>query len=108
MAPLETQVREHHLQLRRRLESIRRIHQASDELEDRIAELEQAKETLDAQLRGSSAELRRSTRSSRRADVLPPAANSHGRVPDVAEPTTATESASRHPPDGNGRIFRKR
>ena len=27
MAPLETQVREHHLQLRRRLESIRRIHQ---------------------------------------------------------------------------------
>jgi Dynamin family len=42
MAPLETQVREHHLQLRRRLESIKRIHRASDELEDRIAELEQA------------------------------------------------------------------
>src|SRR4030095_14111537 len=57
MAPLETQVREHHLQLRRRLESIRRIHQASDELEDRIAELEQAKETLDSQLVGLADEL---------------------------------------------------
>ena len=42
MAPLETQVREHHLQLRRRLESVKRIHRASDELEDRIAELEHA------------------------------------------------------------------
>src|SRR6185312_2944772 len=31
MAPLETQVREHHLQLRRRLESVKRIHRASDE-----------------------------------------------------------------------------
>ncbi len=42
MAPLETQVREHHLQLRRRLESVKRIHRASDELEERIAELEHA------------------------------------------------------------------
>jgi hypothetical protein len=39
MAPLETQVREHHLQLKRRLESIKRIHQATDTLEDRIGEL---------------------------------------------------------------------
>ncbi len=31
MSPLETQVREHHLQLRRRLDSIKRIHVASDE-----------------------------------------------------------------------------
>ena len=37
MSPLETQVREHHLQLRRRLDSIKRIHHASDELEDRIS-----------------------------------------------------------------------
>ncbi len=37
MSPLETQVREHHLQLRRRLDSIKRIHRASDELEERIA-----------------------------------------------------------------------
>ena len=37
MSPLETQVREHHLQLRRRLDSIKRIHHASGELEERIA-----------------------------------------------------------------------
>ena len=47
MSPLETQVREHHLQLRRRLDSIKRIHRASDELEERIAELEQQEEALD-------------------------------------------------------------
>ena len=40
MAPMETQVREHQLQLRRRLESIKRIHKATDTLEDRIDELE--------------------------------------------------------------------
>ena len=39
MAPMETQVREHQMQLKRRLESIKRIHQATDTLEDRIAEL---------------------------------------------------------------------
>jgi hypothetical protein len=49
MAPLETQVREHHLQLRRRLDSVKRIHRASDELEERIAELEQAEAGLRAQ-----------------------------------------------------------
>ena len=52
MSPLETQVREHHIQLRRRLDSIRRIHRASDELENRILELEQAREALDVQRRG--------------------------------------------------------
>ncbi|NJD26450.1 MAG: GTPase [Betaproteobacteria bacterium] len=40
MAPMETQVREHQIQLKRRLESIKRIHQATDTLEDRINELE--------------------------------------------------------------------
>jgi len=49
MSPLETQVREHHLQLRRRLESVRRIHQASGQLEVRIAELEHQGEELAAQ-----------------------------------------------------------
>ena len=39
MAPMDTQVREHQMQLRRRLESIKRIHQATDTLEDRIEEL---------------------------------------------------------------------
>jgi len=76
MAPLETQVREHHLQLRRRLESIRRIHQASDELEDRIAELEQAKETLDSQLVGLADELAAIDAVVESADLVPAAANS--------------------------------
>ncbi|MEO1766972.1 dynamin family protein [Thiobacter aerophilum] len=50
MAPMETQVREHQLQLRRRLESIKRIHKATDTLEDRIAELEQMEKTILDQL----------------------------------------------------------
>ena len=50
MSPLETQVREHHLQLRRRLESVKRIHSASGELEERIGELEQQDEALTAQV----------------------------------------------------------
>ena len=50
MSPLETQVREHHLQLRRRLESVKRIHRASSELEERIGELEHQDEALAAQV----------------------------------------------------------
>jgi len=50
MSPLETQVREHHLQLRRRLESVNRIHSASGELEERIGELEHQDEALTAQV----------------------------------------------------------
>jgi len=46
MAPMETQVREHQIQLKRRLESIKRIHQATDTLEDRIAELEIVEQNL--------------------------------------------------------------
>lgn len=46
MAPMETQVREHQIQLKRRLESIKRIHQATDTLEDRIAELESVEKNL--------------------------------------------------------------
>lgn len=50
MSPLETQVREYQLQLKRRLESIKRIHQATDTLEDRVEELNQAETALLAQL----------------------------------------------------------
>jgi len=50
MSPLETQVREYQLQLKRRLESIKRIHQATDTLENRIAELSQAETLLLVQL----------------------------------------------------------
>jgi len=46
MAPMETQIREHQIQLKRRLESIKRIHQATDTLEDRIAELESVEKNL--------------------------------------------------------------
>jgi hypothetical protein len=51
MAPMETQVREHQIQFKRRLESIKRIHQATDTLEDRIDELQQVESALIAQLR---------------------------------------------------------
>lgn len=49
MAPMETQVREHQLQLKRRLESIKRIHQATETLEERIEELDQMVETINSQ-----------------------------------------------------------
>jgi hypothetical protein len=50
MAPLENQVREHQKQLKRRLESVRRIHEATDSLEDRIEELHQNGAAIDQQL----------------------------------------------------------
>ena len=52
MAPMEMQIREHQLQLRRRLESIKRIHHATDTLEDRVSEIEQVETTLMHQLDG--------------------------------------------------------
>ncbi len=50
MAPMETQIREHHTQLKRRLESIKRIHEATDSLEERIAELRNNENTLAGQI----------------------------------------------------------
>lgn len=50
IAPMESQVREHQIQLRRRLESIKRIYQATDTLEDRIAELETVEKAIRAQV----------------------------------------------------------
>jgi hypothetical protein len=61
MAPMETQVREHQIQLKRRLESIKRIHQATDTLEDRISELDSVEKHLLQQiqaLEGVSAKVR--------------------------------------------------
>lgn len=49
MSPMESQVREHQVQLRRRLESIKRIHKASDTLDDRLAELIHVKEGIQKQ-----------------------------------------------------------
>ena len=75
MAPLETQVREHHLQLRRRLDSIKRIHQASDELEERVTELEQSEESLAAQLRALEQQVAAIYSIILQPDALPLAAN---------------------------------
>lgn len=50
MAPMETRVREHQMQLRRRMESIKRIHQAAGTLEERIVELEQMERAASEQL----------------------------------------------------------
>ena len=75
MAPLETHVREHHLQLRRRLESIKRIHSASDELEDRIAELMQARDAVAAQIAALEDELGAIDAVVEADDALPMAVN---------------------------------
>lgn len=50
ISPMESQVREHQLQLRRRLESIKRIYKATDTLEDRILELEAIEKGIQAQI----------------------------------------------------------
>lgn len=50
IAPIESQVREHQLQLSRRLESIKRIYKATDTLEDRILELENIEKIIRAQM----------------------------------------------------------
>ena len=50
MSPMESQVREHQMQLRRRLESVKRIHKAADTLEDRIGELDQMHAEVGRQL----------------------------------------------------------
>jgi hypothetical protein len=75
MSPLETQVREHHAQLRRRLDSIKRIHHASGELEERLAELAQAEEALAGQLRALRVEVAAIDALVEQPDALPLAAN---------------------------------
>ena len=51
MAPLESQIRQHKEQLRHRLASIQRIHDATDSLEQKIAAFEASQETLAGQRR---------------------------------------------------------
>jgi hypothetical protein len=75
VAPLETEVKEQHAQLRRRLESIRRIHGASGELEARVAEIEEAKAALAAQERALDDMLAAIDSVIRQPDLLPLAAN---------------------------------
>jgi chromosome segregation ATPase len=75
MAPLETQVREHHMQLRRRLESVKRIHRASEELEERLSELDQAEAGLRGQIGALAREVAAIDAVIDQPDLLPLAAN---------------------------------
>jgi hypothetical protein len=75
MSPLETRVKEHHLQLKRRLDSVQRIHRASSELDERIVELEQQDETLCAELGALERELRAIDDVIAQPDAVPAAAN---------------------------------
>jgi hypothetical protein len=75
MAPLETQVREHQLQLRRRLDNVKRIHVASDELDERLAELEQAETALRGQLDALEREADALEAVIAQTDLVPLAAN---------------------------------
>jgi hypothetical protein len=75
MAPLETQVREHHLQLRRRLDSVKRIHRASDELEERVVELEQAEAAVGIQVAALAREINAIDDVIDQPELLPRAAN---------------------------------
>lgn len=52
MAPLEAQIREHKSQLKNRMQSIQRIHVATDSLEDKIASFEALQAEVDAQKQG--------------------------------------------------------
>lgn len=51
MAPLEAQIGEHKLQLKRRKQAIERIHEATDSLEDRIQQFEKMQADLEEQKR---------------------------------------------------------
>src|SRR5438552_5690051 len=75
MAPLETQVREHHLQLRRRLDSVKRIHRASDELEERVLELEQTEAAARGQIKALEREVAAIDAVIEQTELLPLAAN---------------------------------
>ena len=74
MGPLESQVRESQVQHRRRLESIKRIHNASDELEERIAELEQVEQAVREQMQGLTQHVANTIRVSDRPPQLEEAA----------------------------------
>ena len=50
MAPIEGQVREHQVQMRRRLDSVRRVLDASGTLEERIAEIESIRDQAEQQI----------------------------------------------------------
>ena len=75
MSPLETQVREHHRQLRRRLDSVKRIQGASGELEERLAELDEAMAEVDKQIAALEADVAMVDAVIAQPEPLPLAAN---------------------------------
>src|SRR5690606_30905817 len=50
MTPVESQVKEHQAQLRRRLESVQRVMDASESLDSKLQELDESKTRIDQQL----------------------------------------------------------
>ncbi|MBA3477094.1 MAG: dynamin family protein [Lautropia sp.] len=50
MSPVESQVKEHQAQLRRRLESVQRVMDASESLDSKLLELDESKARIDQQL----------------------------------------------------------
>jgi len=50
MTPIESQVREHQAQLRRRAEAVQRVFEASDSLESRIAEVEATRAAIEREI----------------------------------------------------------
>ena len=50
MTPVESQVKEHQAQLRRRLESVQRVMDASESLDSKLTELDESKARIDQQL----------------------------------------------------------
>jgi predicted DNA-binding protein len=63
------------MQLRRRLESVKRIHRASDELEERLDELEQAEAGVRAQIDALSREIAAIDAVIEQPELFPLAAN---------------------------------
>jgi hypothetical protein len=50
MSPIETQVREHQAQLKRRLDAVRRVLDANDSLESRIGEIERQRADVEQRI----------------------------------------------------------
>jgi len=75
MSPLETQIREHHQQLRRRLDGVKQIEGTSGELEARLAELEEAVGALAAQIAALDDRVAALDNVIAQPDALPLAAN---------------------------------
>jgi hypothetical protein len=71
MSPMESQVREHQVQLRRRLESIKRIHQASDTLESRTSELKHVQQGMREQEQNLEAQVDKILRALNANDAAP-------------------------------------